>query len=80
MNLSLQTMQRILLAGGGLRICAKGMPVPTLVELAHAARDGDAQLVIELRGANLTQDVLVKLATAGGGAIVFDLTRAEQNA
>ena len=67
----------ILAAGGGLRVSTKMMMPATLIEYAAAALSGGGRLEIVIGDTFLLPDMMVQIAAAGSGAVLFDLVSPE---
>jgi hypothetical protein len=71
MALTVDSLVRILAAGGGLIIDSKGFTVDSLVRVAATTKTKGANLTI-LNISHLTDDSLVRIAAAGDGNVIFD--------
>jgi hypothetical protein len=74
MALTVDSLVRISLAGGGLIIDSTGFTVDSLVRIANATKTKAAKLTI-LNISSLTVDSLVRISNAGEGNIIFDTTK-----
>lgn len=69
-----QVALNILSAGGGLRISASGLFPQTMIDMASAARSGNARLTFVVGDVVLFPQTMIDVAAAGGGQVAFDVT------
>jgi len=68
-----ETALQVLAKGGSLRISMKGVVSETMVQYAAAARQGGARLTFVVGKAMLMPDIMIQIAEASQGVVVFDL-------
>jgi hypothetical protein len=74
MLITSDAMEKILRAGGGLRISARALTTDTVVELARAAANSGATLILHDFGV-ITSDDLIRIAQHAVGRVIFEVER-----
>ena len=71
MSFTVDSLVRIVAAGGGLIIDCHGHTTDGLVRIAAAAKAKGSKIILT-NCANFTTDSLVKIGAAGDGNVIFD--------
>lgn len=70
--ITVDSIVRVVAAGGGVSVDAKSMTADSLVRIAAASKQHNGKIVIR-NTKSMTVDSMVRIAAAGKGNVIFEL-------